>query len=127
MANTKYTPRHESPVRCIDTGAVYDTIREASIECRIGEDAISQCCRKRQKTAGGLLWEYCERQKESLCWTCSNCYGGCSWTEWDPEMGAPAFAPVSGWEAHRQTRLYGGNLDVSYTVVRCPQYIPDER
>lgn len=127
MINTKHTPRHKSPVQCINTGETFETIRDAAIMHQIGEDAISQCCRKRQKTAGGLKWMYLERKPESLCWTCQNCYGGCSWTEWDPQKGTPAFIPVDGWHAEEQTRVYGGVPDITYHVIQCPQYIPDKR
>lgn len=38
----------------------WECIREASKELRICENNISECCRKRRKTAGGYVWEYSE-------------------------------------------------------------------
>lgn len=110
-------------VRCVETGKIYPSIRSAAQDLGICENSITQCCTGRSHTAGGLHWEY----TETLCWTCQNCYGGCSWTEWDPQTGTPRFVPVDGWSARREMRIYGGNVDFSYHVIRCPQYISDER
>lgn len=52
-----------------------------------------------------------ETVKESICWSCSNCYGECSWSR--------SFKPVSGWKAK-----YSKTLD-SYTVQECPNYKED--
>ena len=63
------------------------------------------------------------KHNETLCWTCQNACGGCSWSR--------NLEPVEGWEA-KPTRLNiyisEGNegMDCSYHVINCPQYIPDE-
>ena len=136
--DTTFTPRQDEKwkyrkrtiygtfVRCVETNRLYRSIRDAARAYGIGEDAISQCCRGVQKTAGGLHWEYYADRPETLCWTCRNCYGGCSWTEWDQETGTPRFAPVEGWTARRELRFYGGTVDFSFHVLGCPLYVQDE-
>lgn len=56
--NKKYMPKHCRLVLCVDTDEVFPSIREAAQRYGIGEDAISQCCRGRQKTAGGKRFAY---------------------------------------------------------------------
>ena len=54
--------------------------------------------------------------KETLCWTCKNAYGGCKWSDY--------FEPVEGWEA---TKTYIDHEDVeSYLVNSCPLYKRDK-
>lgn len=113
-----------SAVLCVDTGAVYESVRDAARAHEIGEDAISQCCRGVQKTAGGLHWEYADA--ESLCLSCQNAVGGCSWSVWDSSKYAPLFAPVKGWDATNGLREYSTHRNsAAYHVRACPQYIPD--
>lgn len=48
-------------VICVETGAVYDSVKEASVENNIkGRGHISACCKGTRKTAGGYHWEYYE-------------------------------------------------------------------
>ena len=47
-----------SAVRCIDTGAEFASIQEASAATGVCRKSISAVCRGRRKTAGGLRWEY---------------------------------------------------------------------
>lgn len=51
---------------------------------------------------------------ESLCWTCQNFAGGCSWSRF--------FIPIKGWEA-KPTK--NGLIKQSYIVKKCPEYIKD--
>ena len=51
-----------------------------------------------------------EKCNETLCWSCSNALGGCSWSQ--------EKIPVSGWEA-KETIHEDFN---SYIVKKCPQY-----
>lgn len=44
--------------KCIETGKIYNSFAEASRKCNINADKISNCCNKKQKTAGGLHWEF---------------------------------------------------------------------
>lgn len=45
-------------VRCVETGMIYPSIREASRQTNILFHQISGCCRGVEKTAGGYHWEY---------------------------------------------------------------------
>lgn len=44
--------------KCVETGQIYNSFAEASRKCNINADKISNCCNKKQKTAGGLHWEF---------------------------------------------------------------------
>ena len=50
---------------------------------------------------------------EQPCWSCGNCYGGCSWSR--------AFIPVIGWEA-KEIKKDG---HTTYEITYCPEYISD--
>ena len=54
----KITPRNEKPVRCIETNAVYPSIKAASEETGIIRVSISNVCRGKTKTAGGYHWRF---------------------------------------------------------------------
>lgn len=58
-------------------------------------------------------------RKETKCWTCQNCYGGCSWSR--------EFEPVKGWKAIETNIPANGEMAASYKVIECPEYIPDRR
>ena len=47
-------------VRCIETGAVYGSISEASAETGAEGTGIVRCCKGQRQTAGGYRWEYAE-------------------------------------------------------------------
>lgn len=52
------------------------------------------------------------------CWTCTKCYGDCSWSRKDPE-------PVAGWEATPTAKRKGGRkggIMHSYAIHKCPEY-----
>lgn len=53
------------PVRCIETGVIYCSMREASEKTGVNRICISNCCRGVSITAGGLHWEY--YNEELLC------------------------------------------------------------
>ena len=48
----------------LDTGEMYKSIAEASMETRIGRNNISACCHYRHKTAGGYRWEFYKSKDE---------------------------------------------------------------
>lgn len=50
-------------VRCIDTGELFPTIEAAAETKRLHRTSVSAVCRGKQKTAGGLRWEYIEEAK----------------------------------------------------------------
>jgi hypothetical protein len=47
---------HAKKVICIETGQVFDTVKEA--QEWLGKGNISKCLRGRTKTAGGYTWMY---------------------------------------------------------------------
>lgn len=57
------------------------------------------------------------------CWSCKNCYGGCSWTRKDPK-------PVPGCLATPTEKYFSNGRGrhghtSSYAIHYCPEYIPD--
>lgn len=54
------TTRIGRRVRCIETGQVFDSIKEAEQTFGIHRNCIYHCLAGRQKTAGGYHWEYVE-------------------------------------------------------------------
>lgn len=63
------------------------------------------------------------------CWTCQKCFGGCSWTDRDPETGQLKFKPVEGWDAipriYGERKAYNVKAIESYEIISCPEYVPD--
>lgn len=110
-----------SAVYCIETGERYKSTKEASEATGIGFRAINHCICGRSKTAGGLHWT----RAESLCLSCANALGGCTWSALHPEKDKVWFRPVSGWNATK-TDIPGNPRErTSFHVQSCPQYIPD--
>lgn len=57
------------------------------------------------------------KYQETLCWTCQNACGGCSWSK--------KFKKVKGWTA-TQTWVQGEKrLLKSYLVTACPKYVKE--
>ncbi|MBE5802793.1 MAG: GIY-YIG nuclease family protein [Clostridiales bacterium] len=50
--------RCKKAIKCIETGAIYDSIAGASKETGISSTAIGNCVRGLSKTAGSFHWEY---------------------------------------------------------------------
>lgn len=50
--------KFSKPVKCIETGIIYYSLREAERQTGISKSGIKKCCEKEQKTAGKLHWEY---------------------------------------------------------------------
>lgn len=46
--------------KCIETGVIYYSAREAARQMGLQQSAISKCCRGKQKTSGGFHFEYVE-------------------------------------------------------------------
>jgi len=56
-------PQNRKPVRCIDTGVIYDCVRDAADilienEICVSPEDIRKVCLGRRATAGQLRWEY---------------------------------------------------------------------
>lgn len=66
-------------------------------------------------------WECRGKRSDTICWTCQNACGGCSWSR--------NYVPVEGWIAEKTIRRYtddhGFRLVESYNVLYCPSYRPD--
>mgnify|MGYP003463631969 FL=1 len=45
-------------VICITTGEIFNSMREACRKYNIHTGSMTECCRGKQKTAGGYKWEY---------------------------------------------------------------------
>lgn len=52
----KYTQSRGHKVKCIETGKVYDSLREAERDTGCAHTHISDCIRGKQKTCGGYHW-----------------------------------------------------------------------
>lgn len=50
--------KNKKPVRCIETGEVYESISQAGKMNCINKSSIRDACNGRQKTAGGYHWEH---------------------------------------------------------------------
>ena len=59
---------------------------------------------------------------QTICWKCEKACGDCSWSDhWMHE-------PVKGWKAIKdRVRTNSGEYDVSYTVLKCPEFEPDRK
>jgi hypothetical protein len=49
-------------VRCIETGEIFNSLREVTEKTGISYKHIPCCCRGRRKTVGGYRWEYVESE-----------------------------------------------------------------
>lgn len=59
--------------------------------------------------------------KRTLCWSCGNACGGCSWSR--------SSVPVAGWTAMptRISSMRIVSMRDSYLVQACPQYRAERR
>ena len=48
--------RNSRPVRCVETGVIYQSIKEASLETGINKGSINHAIHGISKTAGGYQW-----------------------------------------------------------------------
>lgn len=62
----KRKPYNCTPVRCVETGVVYQSMEQAAIETGASRLCIGKCCRNLLKTSGKLHWEYAIEQHEHL-------------------------------------------------------------
>lgn len=51
-------PVNKRPVRCVETGIIYESTAEATRELGIHNYSIRRVCYGKRKTAGGYRWEY---------------------------------------------------------------------
>ena len=57
-ASRKRSEVQFKPVKCIETSKVYRSIKDAGTITGINRTCISNCCKGKQKTAGGFHWEF---------------------------------------------------------------------
>ena len=57
----KMSEARKKPVRCIETGIIYESIKEAKEKTGIG--GVNAVCKGNRKTAGGYHWEYVASEK----------------------------------------------------------------
>lgn len=117
-------------VRCLDTGEIFASVRDAAKAFGIRPEQIRLVCRGKGATAHGHRFEYISENTSaftSLCWECANAYGGCSWTGRD-ETGKVMFQPVEGWDAIETTVSLGGRrTEKSYKVISCPEFLREQK
>lgn len=56
----KHNSEITKKVRCVETGIVYLSTREAMRQTEVNQSSISKVCRGKLKTAGGFHWEFLE-------------------------------------------------------------------
>ena len=56
--------KRSKPVKCLDTGIIYLSTRDAGRKLGISNANISLCCNKKKKTAGGFHFEFINRGDE---------------------------------------------------------------
>lgn len=119
-------------VKCVETGEVFNSIKEASEKYKTHPASISRCCKGDSYTAGGRHWVFMglgltkpEKPRGSLCWYC---HLADHWVdEPTPCPWAEHGKPVEGWTA-KETRMPGEPESVrSFFVKECPLYIPNKR
>ena len=55
--------QEKTPVRCVETGVVYDGVRIAAESVGVSASKISAVCHGRRKTTGGYQWEYVLKER----------------------------------------------------------------
>ena len=63
-ARQKTIASHFKKVLCLETGVIYNSVKEASEKNNLTQSNISNCCRGVSKTAGGYHWKYLENKKD---------------------------------------------------------------
>lgn len=58
VGQEKATQATKKRVRCIESGLIFESLRDAGIRTKTDETSICRVCRGKYKTAGGYHWEY---------------------------------------------------------------------
>ena len=77
----------------------------------------SNTCRRRYQGVGKPAKR---KGNETLCWTCQNACGNCSWSR--------SLVPVEGWVAKKikiKGNFYAGEIIDSFVIRSCPEYRED--
>lgn len=56
--NSRMGAKKSTAIRCIETGKIFKSIREAALFANRKESTISSCLSGKTKTSGGYHWEY---------------------------------------------------------------------
>lgn len=56
-AHVGRNPPNKRPVRCIETGAIYESAKAAAIQLGLDHSSITKCCRGSRAVCGGFHWE----------------------------------------------------------------------
>ena len=87
-----------------------------------------ECCKimRAQKPLKKRMIEPHEKRiyKQTLCWSCKNAVGRCSWSEVDEsKKNRPIkYEPVSGWVAIKTKKMHYN----SYVVFCFLEFVPDD-
>ena len=59
-AKSKMGKQRMKKVRCVETGDIFNSIKDANLWCGLStySSSISNCCKNSTKTAGGYHWQY---------------------------------------------------------------------
>lgn len=57
---------HKKPVRCVELGKVFESIKEAAQAVGACAGKIGQCCIGKRKTCAGYHWEYAETEVSAV-------------------------------------------------------------
>lgn len=58
--NKRLSEKTGVKIRCVETGIVYDSLKDASEKMNVVKSAINNCLKGRSKTCSGYRWEYVE-------------------------------------------------------------------
>lgn len=58
VGQRKATQVNKKRVRCIESGLIFESLRDAGRKTNIDETSICRVCKGKYTTAGGLHWEY---------------------------------------------------------------------
>lgn len=56
--NSRMSAKKSTAIKCVETGKVFKSIREAALFANRKESTISSCLSGKTKTSGGYHWEY---------------------------------------------------------------------
>ena len=54
---------HYKKIQCIETGIIYDSLKEVSKKFNIDNGALTKVCKGQRNTAGGYHWKYVDEDK----------------------------------------------------------------
>lgn len=57
IAHKGRQPPNKHPVRCVETGVVYESAKDAALRLGIDHSSITKCCRGARNICGGYHWE----------------------------------------------------------------------